>query len=136
MTIMSELTAKPVDPSFRMFPPFSTDCGKNTTFGKNVFINAGCRYQDQGGLTIGNGSQIGHNVVIATLNHHLHPDRREGSSPVELERNVWIGSNATILPGVIVGENSVVAAGAVVSKDVPTNVIVAGIPAKARHSLN
>lgn len=90
MTIMSELTAKSVDPSFRMFPPFSTDCGKNTTFGKNVFINAGCRFQDQGGLTIGNGSQIGHNVLIATFNHDFHPDRREGMipAPAVLESNV------------------------------------------------
>lgn len=135
--IMSELTGKPVDPSFRMFPPFSTDCGKNTTFGKNVFVNAGCKFQDQGGLTIGDGTQIGHNVVIATLNHDFHPDRREGiiPSPVVLERNVWIGSNATILPGVTVGENSVVAAGAVVSKDVPANVIVGGVPAKVIRAL-
>lgn len=135
--IMERLTGRPVDPSFRMFPPFSTDCGKNTTFGKNVFINAGCRFQDQGGLTIGDGCQIGHNVVIATLNHDFHPDRRESiiPQPVVLERNVWVGSNSTILPGVTVGENAVIAAGAVVSKDVPANVIVGGVPAKVIRSL-
>lgn len=137
VAIMERLTGRPVDPSFRMFPPFSTDCGKNTTFGKNVFINAGCRFQDQGGLTIGDGCQIGHNVVIATLNHDFHPDRRSGiiPLPVVLERNVWIGSNSTILPGVTVGENSVIAAGAVVSKDVPANVVVGGVPAKVIKSL-
>lgn len=130
--IMEGLTGKSVDPSFRMFPPFSTDCGKNTTFGKNVFINAGCKFQDQGGLTIGDGCQIGHNVVIATLNHDFHPERRESiiPSPVVLGNNVWVGSNATILPGVTIGENAVIAAGAVVSKDVPANVIVGGVPAK------
>lgn len=134
---MERLTGRNVDPSFRMFPPFSTDCGKNTILGKNVFINAGCRFQDQGGLTISEGCQVGHNVVIATLNHDFHPERRQSiiPAPVVLQKNVWVGSNSTILPGVTIGENSVIAAGAVVSKDVPANVIVGGVPAKVIRSL-
>lgn len=130
--LMGELTGKPVPASFALFPPFTSDCGKNMAFGERVFINSGCRFQDQGGITIKDGCQIGHNVVIATLNHGLAPEARGDNIPaaVMLERNVWVGSNATILPGVTIGENSVVAAGAVVTKNVPANTIVGGVPAK------
>lgn len=130
--LMSELTGKTVPETFVLFPPFTTDCGKNTTIGESVFINSGCRFQDQGGITIHESCQIGHNVVIATINHGIAPENRGDNipAPVVLERNVWIGSNATILPGVTIGENSVVAAGAVVTKSVPPNTIVGGVPAK------
>lgn len=130
--LMTELTGKDVPKSFALFPPFTTDCGKNTTIGEGVFINSGCRFQDQGGIIIGDSCQIGHNVVIATLNHGIAPDERGNitPAPVILERNVWIGANATILPGVTIGENAVIAAGAVVTKDVPRNTIVGGVPAK------
>lgn len=135
--LMSELIGKPIDESFALFPPFTTDCGKNTTIGKGVFINSGCRFQDQGGLEIGDGCQIGHNVVIATLNHGLSPEHRGDTIParVVLERNVWVGSNATILPGVTVGENAVIAAGAVVTKDVPANTVVGGVPARVIRTI-
>lgn len=136
--LMEELTGKEIDPSFGMFPPFTTDCGKNTTFGKNVFINAGCRFQDQGGITIGDSCLIGHNCVMATLNHDLAPDNR-GSitpSPIVLHRNVWVGANVTILPGVTIGENAVIAAGAVVTRDVPANTIVGGVPAKVIREID
>lgn len=130
--IFSELIGKPVDEGFGLFPPFYTDCGLNISIGKNVFINSGCRFQDWGGITIGDGALIGHNVVIATINHGLAPEERHDNipAPVAIGKNVWIGSNATVLPNVTVGENSVVAAGAVVTKDVPANVVVAGVPAK------
>ena len=129
---MQRLTGKPVDESFALFPPFHTDCGKNTTFGKNVFINAGCKFQDQGGITIGDGALIGHNVVLATLNHDLAPEKRATlhPAPIVIGRNVWIGSNAAILPGVTIGDGAIVAAGAVVTKDVAANTIVGGVPAK------
>lgn len=131
-SLMSKLIGKPVDESFAMFPPFYTDCGKNITLGKNVFINAGCKFQDQGGLTIGDGALIGHNVVMATLNHDLAPEKRSTMhpAPIMIGNNVWIGSNATILPGVTLGDGAIVAAGAVVNKDVPANTIVGGVPAK------
>lgn len=130
--LFSRLTGKETDASFRLFPPFYTDCGKNITVGKNVFINSGCRFQDQGGITIGDGCLIGHNVVMATLNHELEPTRRANliPCPIVLEENVWIGANATLLPGVKIGAGAVVAAGAVVTKDVPARGVVAGVPAK------
>ncbi|WP_043932609.1 sugar O-acetyltransferase [Bacillus sp. EB01] len=130
--IFSELTGTKVDSSFMCFPPFHTDFGKNITIGKNVFFNTGCSFQDRGGITIGDGSMIGMNVTIATLNHGLPLETRNTTYPfpVNIGKNVWIGSNATILPGVTIGDNSVVAAGAVVTKDVPANTVVAGVPAK------
>lgn len=130
--IFSELTGRQVDKTFGMFPPFYTDCGKNITVGKNVFINSGCRFQDQGGIFIGDGTLIGHNVVLATLNHGISPDERHDlfPAPIHIGKNVWIGANATVLPGVTIGDNAVIAAAAVVTKDVPANVVVAGVRAK------
>lgn len=130
--LLSELFGYTVPASLRVFPPFYTDFGKNITVGENVFINACCHFQDHGGVTLGDGCQIGHNVVFATLNHGLSPEERPITypAPIVLERNVWIGSNATILQGVSIGENAVVAAGAVVTRDVPANTIVGGVPAK------
>lgn len=130
--IMGRLTGKKIDDSFRMFPPFYTDFGKNITIGKDVFINSGCHFQDQGGITIGDGSLIGHNVVLATINHDLSPlkNRENHYAPIVIEDHVWVGSNATILQGVTVGRWSVVAAGAVVTKDVPPFTVVGGVPAK------
>ena len=136
--IFSELTGNKVDSSFMCFPPFYTDFGKNITIGKNVFFNTGCSFQDRGGISIGDGSMIGMNVTIATLNHGLPLETRNTTypSPVIIGENVWIGSNATILPGVTIEDNSVVAAGAVVTKDVPKNTVVAGVPAKAVKKIN
>lgn len=136
--MMSRLIGKRVDDTFRLFPPFYTDFGKNITIGKNVFINSGCRFQDQGGIVIGDGALIGHNVVLATINHALAPseNRRNYYAPVKIGNNVWIGSNATVLPGVTIGEWSVVAAGAVVSKDVPPYTVVGGVPAKALKKID
>lgn len=130
--LLSELFDYTVPASLRVFPPFYTDFGKNITVGENVFINACCHFQDHGGVTLGDGCQIGHNVVFATLNHGLSPEERPITypAPIVLERNVWVGSNATILQGVTIGENAVVAAGAVVTRDVPANTIVGGVPAK------
>ncbi len=130
--LLSELFGYTVPASLRVFPPFYTDFGKNITVGENVFINACCHFQDHGGVTLGDGCQIGHNVVFATLNHGLSPEERPITypAPIVLEKNVWVGSNATILQGVTIGENAVVAAGAVVTRDVPANTIVGGVPAK------
>ena len=130
--LLSRLFNKPVDPSFRVFPPFYTDFGKTITVGKNVFINAFCHFQDHGGVTLDDGCQIGHNVVFATLNHGFAPEDRSTTypAPIVLKKNVWVGSNATILSGVTIGENAIVGAGSVVTKDVPDNAIVGGVPAK------
>lgn len=130
--LLSELFGYRVPESLRVFPPFYTDFGKNITVGENVFINACCHFQDHGGVTLGDGCQIGHNVVFATLNHGLKPEERGDTipAPVTLGRNVWVGSNATILQGVSIGDNAVVAAGAVVTKDVAADTVVGGVPAK------
>lgn len=129
---LSRLTGREVDPSVSVFPPLYSDFGKNIHFGQNVFVNACCHFQDHGGIVIGDGCQIGHNVVFATLNHFLDPAKRTYTvpAPIVLGRNVWVGANCTILQGVTIGDNSVVAAGAVVSKDVPANTVVGGVPAK------
>jgi len=130
--IMGRLTGKSIDDSFRLFPPFYTDFGKNIKIGKEVFINSGCRFQDQGGIEIGDGALIGHNVVLATINHDLNPkeNRKNHYAPIKIGAHVWIGSNATILPGVMIGRWAVVAAGAVVTKDVEEFTVVGGVPAK------
>lgn len=130
--LLSELFGRRVDPSLRVFPPFYTDFGKNIHLGREVFINACCHFQDHGGVTLGDGCQIGHNVVFATLNHELAPERRHVTlpAPIVLGRRVWVGSNATILSGVTIGDNAVVAAGAVVTKDVPPGAVVGGVPAR------
>lgn len=130
--IFSKLIGKTVDDEFRVFPPFFTDFGKNIHLGKNVFINAGCKFQDQGGITIGNNALIGHNVILATLNHNENVEKRGNliPAPIKIGNDVWIGSNATILSGVTVGDGAIVAAGAVVTKDVEPKTVVAGVPAK------
>ncbi|ALU12931.1 sugar O-acetyltransferase [Eubacterium maltosivorans] len=136
--LFSRLTGKPVDASFGLFPPFYTDCGKNITVGKNVFINSGCRFQDQGGITIGDGALIGHNAVLTTLNHDFSSQRRSSMhpAPVVIGKNVWLGASVTVVPGVTIGDNAVIAAGAVVTKDVPANTIAAGVPAKVIRELD
>ena len=130
--LLSELFGYQVPQSLRVFPPLYADFGKNISVGEGVFINACCHFQDHGGVTLGDGCQIGHNVVFATLNHELQPERRGVTrpAPITLGKHVWVGSNATILQGVTIGDNAVVAAGAVVTKDVPANTIVGGVPAR------
>ena len=129
--IMSDITGSPIDPSFNMFPPFYADFGKNIHIGKNVFINSSCHFQDQGGIYIGDHVLIGHNVVLATINHDLDPyDRHNIYKPIRIGDRAWIGSNAVITQGVTIGAGAVVAAGAVVTKDVPENTVVGGVPAK------
>lgn len=130
--LLSQLFGYEVPDSLRVFPPFYTDFGKNITVGRDVFINACCHFQDHGGVTLGDGCQIGHNVVFATLNHELAPERRHVTlpAPIVLGPRVWVGSNATILSGVTIGDNAVVATGAVVTKDVPPGAVVGGVPAR------
>lgn len=131
-TLLEQLFGREIPKSVGMFPPFYTDCGKNTILGEGVFINMGCKFQDQGGITIGDGALIGHNTVLATINHDLNPERRHSMTyaPIHIGRNVWIGASATVLAGVTIGDGAVIAAGAVVTKDVEPNTVVGGVPAK------
>ena len=135
--LFSELIGKPVGEDFGLFPPFYTDFGKNITIGDRVFINAGCKFQDQGGITIDDGALIGHRVLLATLNHDFAPEKRQQlhPAPIHIGKNVWIGANATVTPGVSIGDNAVIAAGAVVNRDIPANVIAGGVPAKVIREL-
>lgn len=130
--LFAQLTEEPINETLTVFPPFSTDCGKNLTLGEHVFINSGCRFQDQGGIVIGDRTLIGHNVVLATLNHDMNPNKRGTlhPSPIHIGKDVWIGANATVLPGVTIGEGAVIAAGAVVTNDVAARTVVGGVPAK------
>ncbi len=129
---MSELIGKALDEGFGLFPPFYTDCGQNISIGQRTFINMGCKFQDWGGISIGDDCLIGHNCTICTVNHSKNPDRRGDMicCPVKIGNKVWIGANVTILPGVTIGDGAIIAAGAVVSKDVDENTIVGGVPAK------
>ena len=135
--LMCRLTAQPDFPPFGMFPPFYTDCGKNIHFGQNVFVNSGCRFQDQGGIWIGDNALIGHNAVLATLNHDPDPAKRGNLIPAKIVigNNVWLGANVTVLPGVTIGDGAIIAAGAVVTKNVPANAVVGGVPARVIKSI-
>ena len=134
---LEKLFNRPLPEGVGLFVPFTTDCGLNTHLGKNVFINAGCRFQDQGGIYIGDNALIGHNAVIATLNHNMDPAQRANLLPssVHIGKDAWLGSSVTVLPGVTIGDGAVVAAGAVVTKDVPANTVVGGVPAKVIKEL-
>ncbi len=129
--LFSELTGQPVGEDFQLWTPFFTDFGKNIRVGKNVFINHACTFMDRGGITLGDNVFIAPKVCLITENHGIAPSARRTltSKPVVLCDNVWVGAGAIILPGVTVGENSVVGAGAVVTHDVPPNTVVAGSPA-------
>lgn len=136
--IFARLTEQKPDNTFTLFPPFYTDFGRNIHVGKHVFINSCCQFQDQGGIYIGDDCLIGHSVILATLNHHFAPDQRQNLShaPIRIGRGVWLGARVTILPGVTIGDHAVVAAGAVVTKDVPMRAIVGGVPAKTLRSID
>lgn len=136
-SLMEQLTGQKLDEGFGLFPPFYTDCGKNIHIGKNVFINSNCHFQDQGGITIGDGTLIGHCVVLATIDHDYAPENRKNEHirPIIIGKNVWIGSHAMITAGVTIGDGAIIAGGAVVTADVPANTMVGGVPAKVIKSI-
>jgi acetyltransferase-like isoleucine patch superfamily enzyme len=134
----SELIGKKVDESFLLIPPFYTAGGDEIRVGRNVFVNQNCTFYDLGGLDIADDVMIGPNVSIITAGHPLEPSRRRTMTigkPIVIERNVWIAAGAIIIGGVTIGENSVVAAGSVVTRDVPPNTLVGGNPARAIRSV-
>jgi acetyltransferase-like isoleucine patch superfamily enzyme len=129
--LLAELTGKHVHESVNLFPPFYSEFGKNLTLGRDVFINIGCRFQDTGGINIGDGTLVGHGSTLTTLNHSVDPARRADMipAPIVIGRKVWLGASVTVVPGVTIGDGAIVGAGAVVTRDVPANAIVAGVPA-------
>lgn len=130
--MLAELTGKQISDSVYLIPPFYTDFGLNISLGQRIYINMGCTMQDQGGIEIGDGTQIGHHVTMVTINHDEDPQHRGDlhPKPIRIGKNVWIGANATILPGVQIGDGAIIAAGAVVCKNVEANTVAAGIPAR------
>jgi acetyltransferase-like isoleucine patch superfamily enzyme len=136
--LFSELTGKSPDDGFSLIPPFYATTGVNITVGRNVFINQNCTLDDVGGIDIADDVLIGPNVSIITSGHPIAPsERRNGviAKPVVIERNVWIAAGVIVIGGVTIGENSVVAAGAVVTKDVAANMLVGGNPARVIRSI-
>lgn len=131
-SLLSQITGSEIDESVAVFTPMYINYGKHTKIGKNVFINFDCTFLDLGGITIEDGVLIAPKVSLLSEGHPISPEHRHSLTVghIHIKKNAWIGANVTILQGVTIGENSVVAAGSVVSKDVPDNVIVGGIPAK------
>lgn len=130
--LLSRLTGQPVVASVMVFPPLYSEFGKNLRLGSNIFVNMGCRFQDTGGITIGDGALIGHGSTLTTLDHEIDPEQRGSMTPapIVIGRNAWLGAAVTVLPGVTIGEGAVIGAGAVVTRDVPPHTIVGGVPAR------
>ena len=135
--LLSDIIGSTIDESTTIFAPFFTNFGRYISIGKNVFINHACSFLDMGGITIGDNVLIGPNVSLVSENHPIDPTQRKSliGKPIVIKNNAWIGASATILPGITVGENSIVAAGSIVTKDVPDNTMVAGNPAKYMKSI-
>lgn len=129
---LGEIVGADVDQSTTVFPPFHTNFGKFIRLGHNVFINHACSFLDLGGITLEDGVMVGPRVNIISETHPVEVENRKTLvlGAVLIRKNAWIGAAATIMPGVTIGENSVVAAGAVVTTNVPANSVVGGVPAK------
>lgn len=137
-TLFEALTQRTVGEHFRLIPPFYTDCGRNIAVGDRVFINQNCTFYSLADITIGDDVMIGPNVSLITSEHPVAPSQRRAyllGKPIVIERGVWIAAGVTVIGGVTIGENSVVAAGSVVTRDVPANTLVAGNPARVIRSI-
>jgi len=130
--LLSQITNIEIDESTTVFTPLHINYGKHTKIGKNVFVNFDCVFLDLGGITIEDNVLIAPKVSLLSEGHPVLPENRHSLmvGHIHIKRNAWIGAGAIILQGVTIGENAIVAAGAVVSHDVPDNTIVGGIPAK------
>jgi acetyltransferase-like isoleucine patch superfamily enzyme len=136
--LFSELPGRKVDESFLLIPPFYATGGDEIRVGRHVFVNQNCTFYDLGGLDIADDVMIGPNVSIITTGHPLEPSQRRAATigkPIVVEKGVWIAAGAIIIGGVTIGQHSVVAAGSVVTKDVPANSLVGGNPARVIRSI-
>ncbi|MBR1626326.1 MAG: sugar O-acetyltransferase [Bacteroidales bacterium] len=133
---LRKITQKEIDDTVRVFPPFNINYGKGLSLGKGSFVNFGCTFLALGGITIEDDVFIAPHCVLATEYHPEDPKNRHSllTKPIHIKRNAWLGANVTVLSGVTIGENAIIAAGSVVTKDVEANTIVGGTPAKVlRH---
>jgi acetyltransferase-like isoleucine patch superfamily enzyme len=132
-SLFEDLAGNGVGDQFRLIPPFYTDCGKNIRIGARVFINQNCTFYSLAEIVIGDDVMIGPNVNLITSEHPVAPSQRRThllGRPISIENGVWIAAGATVIGGVTIGENSVVAAGSVVTRDVLANTLVGGNPAR------
>ena len=129
---MERILDKPLDETTTVLPPLYIDYGKPVTIGKRCFIQQCCAFFGRGGIEIGDDVFIGPKCNLITINHDVNPDNRSATfgKPIRIEDKVWLGINATVLPGVTLGYGCIVGANSVVTKDVPPMTIVAGNPAR------
>lgn len=135
--LVAQLTQQALNPSVEIRLPFHTDFGRNIHIGKRVFINDGATFTDLGGIYLADDVLVGPNATLISVNHPLDPASRHSVElkPVYVRKNAWLGANTTVLPGITIGENAVVAAGAVVTRNVPANTVVAGVPARVIRTI-
>jgi acetyltransferase-like isoleucine patch superfamily enzyme len=134
--LLEQILGRPLPARVTVYPPFYTDHGLNLTLGERVFINQGCTFLDYAGIRIGTRTMVGPKVTFITSGHPVDPEERRlylTGAPIDVAENVWIGAGATILPGVHIGQDAVVAAGAVVADDVPAASLVTGPTATVRR---
>ena len=136
--LFNRLTGTEVHDSFRLLPPFYTDFGRNIRVGRNVFINHACEFMDRGGITLEDDVLVGPRVNLITISHPLDPSTRRSTycAPIVIKKGAWLGAAVSVMPGVTIGQNAVVAANAVVTRDVPDNTVVAGAPARVVKHLH
>ncbi|GAA2082711.1 sugar O-acetyltransferase [Pseudolysinimonas kribbensis] len=135
--LLEQILGRPLPPRVTIYPPFFTDHGLRLELAERVFVNQGCTFLDYAGIRLGAGTMVGPKATFITVSHPVDPgDRRDWltGAPIEVEENVWIGAGATILPGVRIGRDAVVAAGAVVASDVPPRSLVAGPKASVHRT--
>lgn len=135
---LHQITGSEVPDTVRIFPPFHINYGGSTTFGADCFVNFGCTFLALGGITIEDGVFIGPHCVLATEYHPENPAHRHQllTKPITVRRNAWLGADVKVLAGVTIGENAIVAAGSVVTKDVPDNTVVAGVPSRVIRAVD
>lgn len=135
--LLAEILGRPLPAGLTIYPPFYTDHGLNLDLAERVFINQGCTFLDYAGIRLGRGVMVGPKATFITMGHPVDPEERRKfltGAPIDIAENVWIGAGAMILPGVSIGRDSVIAAGAVVADDVAANSLVVGDKATVRRS--
>jgi acetyltransferase-like isoleucine patch superfamily enzyme len=135
--IFEQILGRALPPGVTIYPPFYTDHGLNLDLAERVFINQGCTFLDFAGIRLGERVMVGPKVTFITVGHPVDTDDRRvwlTGGPIEVAANVWIGAGAMILPGVSIGRDSVIAAGAIVAEDVPAQSLVVGSKATVRRT--